>query len=1059
MVLLALLLIYLTAGSHTIAAKYDGDGKYAPNYATGNITVSKVDECSMNISVSGDVKVGNQAVINVALPVDATGKVTVNGKQYNTTAKDGLATITTDEITEAVDYDVVVTYEGDDKYNQVTDEYSFTASQINPTMNITVSNIVYTQNETVIINLLEDVNGKATIFVDGQQSLIVDVINGKASGFISGLTAGNHTIAVNYNGNNKYTKISENVTINVAKANSKLDVNIDDVVYDGVFTINATLTNLNDAQLDGTVVVTINGQTYDVVVKNGKGSIEGITLNANDYYFTAKWNGDNNYNGAETNGSFNVAKVNPALDVNIESVNYGEIFKIVATLTGVEDTPLNGFVSVIVNGEEYIVHVVDGKGVLNGIKLPAASAYDFTATWEGGSNYNGADDEDSFSVAKVNPEFSTSVEDIKVGEIETIKFNLPADATGTVTIKIGTESYDVSVIDGMKVITGLKAGNYTATVTYSGDNNYDEVTKEYNFNVSKNKLDMSYIFYPEIEYGTNNSIMIILFSDATGEISVILNGTTYPVKIDNGIGYVPIPILDAGEYKFTITFNDDDKYEEAIYKSSFKVLPVDPTLRVIIENGTYSKIPSIIATLTGVNNTPLNGTVDITIGKQICPVKVTDGKGVFDTLDIGAGDYNFTVIWKGNNNYNSVQDTGSFKIAKINPEFDATVTNIYVDDKQIIKSNLPTDATGTVTVKIGDDSYNVAVRYGEITIPAFKKEGNYTAIVTYNGDNNYNNVAKEYNFTVSKITLDDDLRVITNDVGFGEDGKINIFAPADATGEVNIIVDGKAYSTVNLSSGKASETIKELAAGNHTINIEYQDNDKYTKSTATTSINVSKANPTFRLIIHDVNYGKEFQITSILSGVQGALINSTVYVIVENKLYTIAIINGEGSAIGTKLASGNYTAIAFWQGNTNYTNAKNEDNFTVAKINPTFDVDVPNSYVGENETIKLNLPTDATGEVVITISDDIYTVPVEEGMKVITDLVEGNYTAIVTYNGDDNYNTVTKEYNFTVSKSYPAGDIIWDNVTYGSGNGFIAIFSIDAKGTVIFNINGTPHIL
>ena len=1149
-------------GTHTITATFDGDDKYVYGELTGTITVSKVNECSMNISVSGDVKVGDKAVINVALPADATGNVTikVGNKTYNTTAKDGVATITTDEITEAIKYDVSVTYEGDDKYNLVTDKYSFTASQVNPTMNITASNIVYTENETISINLPEDVNGNAIIFVDGQQSLTVDVINGKASGSISGLTAGNHTIAVDYNGNNKYTKISENVIINVAKANSKLDVNIDDVVYNGVFIINATLTNLNDAQLDGTVVVTINGNPYNVVVKNGNGSIEGITLNANDYYFTAKWNGDNNYNGAETTGKFNVAQANPTLNVNIKDVNYGEIFKITATLAGVGDTPLNGFVSVIVNGEEYIVRVVDGEGVLNGtklpadssydftatwegnnnynevtdigsfsvakvnptlnvniadvnygeifkitatlagveddtplngfvtvivadeeytvrvvngegvlngIKLPAASSYDFTAVWEGDNNYNGVEDTGSFGVAKVNPEFSISVEDIKVGEGETINFSLPDDATGDVTITVGNTSYTVSVEDAMKVISDLKAGNYTAIVTYKGDNNYNSVTSECNFTVSKNDPDMKYIYYPGMEYGTDSDIMIILPADATGNVTVTIDGTSYPIEMDDGFGYVRIPTLDAGNYNFTISYAGNDKYESSVIEGNFDVFKVDPTFNVVIDNNVYGKNSTIVATLNGVNNSPLTGNVVVTINNKNYTIIVVDGKGILNNVQLSAGDYNFTAMWDGNNNYNSVQDTGSFNIAKIDPNINVLANDINVGDDEEITVFLPEDVTGEVIITVNEVDYKVKVENGiaKQVISGLKTENEtsltYLVHVKYLGDNNYNNItALDEMFTVSKISGYNINITVPSDVKVGDEATINVSLPSDATGNVTVNIDGINYNA-SLHNGVASVNVANLTAGEHNIVVKYIGDDKYNSESNFDVIDVSKVTqyPITINVPDDVKYGDKAVINVTLPSDADGVVEVTI----GNKTYEAIVKGGKASITTDELTTGIYSVNVTYNGNGKYAGKNSTQEMIVNKItdyNMTMDIpaDINNNA---NNTITVGgLPKDATGNVTITIGDDDYTAKVENGSASITipPLEVGEYNITTTYSGDDKYTSASNK-TAVVSRDgkYNMNVTIPDEVKTGDDTTISIDFPEDATGNVTVTIDDQKY--
>ena len=81
----------LDAGSYVICADYSGDVNYAPVSDKITITVFKVSN-NMTVNVS-DVDYGEDVVINVELPDDATGNVTtaVDGKTYSSQVSDGKA--------------------------------------------------------------------------------------------------------------------------------------------------------------------------------------------------------------------------------------------------------------------------------------------------------------------------------------------------------------------------------------------------------------------------------------------------------------------------------------------------------------------------------------------------------------------------------------------------------------------------------------------------------------------------------------------------------------------------------------------------------------------------------------------------------------------------------------------------------------------------------------------------------------------------------------------------------------------------------------------------------
>ena len=94
-----------------------------------------------------------------------------------------------------------------------------------------------------------------------------------------------------------------------------------------------------------------------------------------------------------------------------------------------------------------------------------------------------------------------------------------------------------------------------------------------------------------------------------------------------------------------------------------------------------------------------------------------------------------------------------------------------------------------------------------------------------------------------------------------------------------------------------------------------------------------------------------------------------------------------------------------------------------AKQNPTMNIDADELIEDENFTITVKLPKDAKGNVAAVVDGKTYTTPVVNGIANIPvhGLKHGKYTVLVSYSGDDKYNPISKEINYTVEeidKSY-----------------------------------------
>ena len=81
--------------------------------------------------------------------------------------------------------------------------------------------------------------------------------------------------------------------------------------------------------------------------------------------------------------------------------------------------------------------------------------------------------------------------------------------------------------------------------------------------------------------------------------------------------------------------------------------------------------------------------------------------------------------------------------------------------------------------------------------------------------------------------------------------------------------------------------------------------------------------------------------------------------------------------------------------------------------------------MGDVEYINVTAPVNATGHVLISINGTHYYSDLDSGVAKfnITGLLVGNYTAVITYVGDSNYNESTIEVNLTISKQITTIDI------------------------------------
>ena len=916
----------LNAGDYTISAVFAGNDKYLPGVSNALLTVSKADP-ALNVLIS-DVGYDGVFNINVALTgVDAIGLngnviVTVNNKDYSVNIVNGKGTAVGVKLA-AGTYDFTAAWAGNDNYNAVGDSGKFSVAKVDSIIDVAVSDIKVGEDAVISVKLLSDATGSVTVTVNGKD-YTETVVNGVANVKVTDLKAGTYDVAVKYSGDNNYNAAVATSSFTVSKVDSTMDVTVNDIVFGGDLIVDAVL----PGDATGEVVITVNGVDYHVSIENGKatGTISGLA--AGDYPVTVKYVGDDKYTGVEVAENVNVAKAQPVLGVVIADVDYGNGFVIEATLTGVNSAPLSGNVIVTVAGKEYTVKVTDGKGIATGDRL-AAGTYAFAAVWAGDDNYNIVTENGDFKVNKVDSAIDVAVDSIEFGEDAVISVKLASDATGEVVITVNGEDYTAAIENGVVSVTvsGLKAGDYTVTVKYAGDNNYNEATGSAEFSVLKITPDMD-VFVDVTVFGGDLTVDISLPADATGEVVITVNGVDYHVSIENGKATGTISGLAAGDYPVTVKYVGDDKYTGVEVAENVNVAKAQPVLGVVIADVDYGNGFVIEATLTGVNSAPLSGNVIVTVAGKEYTVKVTDGKGIATGDRLAAGTYAFAAVWAGDDNYNIVTENGDFKVNKVDSSVAVNVNNIKVGEELTITVNVPSDATGDVTVSVDGKEYKVAIENGKAvkTISGLKAD-DYTVTVKYAGDNNYNEATADAEFSVSKIS-DYNMDISVPEIKEGVNSTISVDLPKDATGTVTVEIDGKKY-TANVIDGTANVIVSGLSAGDYNITTVYSGDAKYDSMTKKGNVTVIP-NINVNLDVSDVEmfYHDGTRLIAKLTDFQGKpIVNATIYFSINGVIYAKTTDANGTASMGLNLDSNVYPVTVTYNGSAFY--SKISKNITV----------------------------------------------------------------------------------------------------------------------------------
>ena len=453
-------------------------------------------------------------------------------------------------------------------------------SKEKPKMNVIAEDsIIFGENLTVKVELPKDANPSWVLMSVGEIYYYVKIDDeGVSLWNMTGLEAGIQYIKIGYRGNNKYEAVEVFHTVNVIKANPNLNVFIKDVNYGENLTIYATLNGVNNTNLTGNVIVTINNKNYSVVVINGKGNVSADKLPAGLYNFSATWAGNDNYNGTNISGGFKINKIDSTIAINVEDIKVGENATIIVNL----DSDATGIVTITLDNQNYTVAINEGQTikVIGGLK---ADTYDVFVKYIGDNNYNSAQNTTKFTVLKISDyNMDVTVPEFKEGVNSSVGVDLPKDAEGTVTVEIEGKKYTANIINGTaKVnIPGLGVGDYNITTTYSGDAKYVSMTKKGNITVIPN-MDVNLYVDDVVMIYHDGTRLVAKLTDYQGRpivndiIYFTINGKTYAKTTDdNGTVYMRLN-LDSKVYTATVSYNESEVYSKI---SKNVTVTINPTV-------------------------------------------------------------------------------------------------------------------------------------------------------------------------------------------------------------------------------------------------------------------------------------------------------------------------------------------------------------------------------------------------------------------------------------------------------------------------------------------------
>ncbi len=686
----------LEFGEHNITVTYNGNNNFNGTTVTKTFFVDKINT-GIKLVV-GNINVDETAVINVTLTpgINGTVKVVVNGQNYNVAIKNGIGTLEVKWL-KAGKYDVSAYFTGQNYYKDSFASASFSVNKLNPVLSINASSI--NCGEDVIINVSSSVSSievKLVIRLDNSNYYRYDsfYIYGQESRKISDLPAGSYLVQFIAPEDTKNNRAQTTVRFTVSKLASSVAVDVKDIVVGEDAVIGVSVPGI----VSGVVNVTVNDESYDVAIVDGKGTLTISNLVAGDYNISASYLGDDKYLSSSNSTKFTISKLASSVAVDVDDIVVGEDAVIGVSVPDI----VSGVVNVTVNGRSYNVAIVDGKGVLI-ISNLAAGDYAVDVNYAGDNKYVASSNSTKFTISKLPSSVLVNVKDIVVGEDAVISIALPEDATGNVTVNVNGKNYTAVAKYGVASVTisNLANGTYNVSVFYNGNDIYMPMENSTNFTVSKVSDYNMTVDIADIIKGENATITVTVPKDGTGSVVVTINGTDYKGTVTNGTAKVIIPGLDEGTYKVVTFYTGDAKYDSMIVNGTITVNKNTKTTLTMDDVVKYFKgAQNLTAKLVDAFGNPItNATVYFTVNGKVY-AKTTDENG---TASMGIGlvpnEYKVNAVFNGTKDYDKA--TANATVTVKNTVFGNDTTLYFCNGTKYVAKFLDSNgkALANTTVK------------------------------------------------------------------------------------------------------------------------------------------------------------------------------------------------------------------------------------------------------------------------------------------------------------------------------------------------------------------------
>ena len=613
------------------------------------------------------------------------------------------------------------------------------------------------------------------------------------------------------------------------------------------------LDNATKAVANAEISVEINGET---ITKNtsskGQVIIPVAGLDVKAYEVKIRFEGNEDYAASNATAKITIEPADSSVSAESKAITFGEAISIPVKSENATNVSYEIHEK---EGGKVKEDIIKANGTISGFDLPAGE-YTVSLTSIVDKNHNPTSSSSKLTIKKAAS--SISAKDAAGTFGETITMPIESENATKITYQI-IDKDNKNVTNGTVesnaiTLSSLDAGEYTAKISYKGNENYtgSSATAKITIGLANSSVTGESKTVP---YGQSISIPV-KSENATNVTFKILdkNGKAVKSGTIEPNGKITRLDLSAGEYSVNLTANVDKNHKST---SNISKLTIKKAASSISAKDVTADIGEpITIEVTSANATKMNYQIKDKNDNDVASgtIKANDNINI-DNL--AAGEYTVKINYSGNENYTGSSATAKITVNRETTELTAeNVRATYNVDKDLVitlkdsAGNAIKDAS--VSVDLNGEKEYTTDENGEIKVSTKGlAPASYTAIISFAGDDSYAPSSANATVTVQKATP----KITAKAKSFKYEDKTKTFTVTLVNNKgaalknttVILKVNGRTYSAKTNSKGVATFKLTKLTkTGTYTAVISYAGNKYYNKISAKAKVTVK--NPAWKTI-------------------------------------------------------------------------------------------------------------------------------------------------------------------------------------------------------------------